>query len=377
MKVAYLAPYMDGTGYSKSAIDHILSLDSVGVTVVPRSVKMTPTSGEVPQRIKELEENDTNNVDVVIQHNLPSEFQYKGGVQNVGIFAYETSNFRNSIWPQHLSLMDKIIVSCQYQKDAVEKSCPKSTVEKTHVLMHPVDCSKFDNDYELMDFDVPKNCVKFYTIAELGRRKNLPGLIAAYYTAFSSFDNVLLIIKTHLPGRNSEQATKAVMAICHDLKKSMGKFTDMDYYPRIALLVDYLSDSHINSLHCTGDVFVSASHGEAICLPMLDAMGFGNPVIAPNYSAFSEYSTDKDLLANTNETIVFGVNNAPQGLYTAGEKWGNISIPDLAYKMQYINDNLLDYTTDHKAFKEYRINGIKSLNYNTVGQELKDILNAN
>jgi hypothetical protein len=41
MKIAYLAPYRGNSGYSKAAIDYILALDSIGVTVVPRFIKMT------------------------------------------------------------------------------------------------------------------------------------------------------------------------------------------------------------------------------------------------------------------------------------------------------------------------------------------------
>src|SRR4051812_40517692 len=98
MKVAYLAPWADASGYSYSAISHILALDSVGVIVVPRSVKMTNTNGVIPKRIRELQENDLSNVDAVIQHNLPSEFSYKGGIKNIGLFSYETDSFGNSGW---------------------------------------------------------------------------------------------------------------------------------------------------------------------------------------------------------------------------------------------------------------------------------------
>jgi glycosyltransferase involved in cell wall biosynthesis len=372
-KVVYIGPYRDGTGYSKSAIDHILALDAAGVAVVPRSVKMTPTSGSVPARITELEDNDLNNVDTVIQHNLPSEFMYKGDIQNVGIFAYETNSFPNCLWKDHLALMDKIVVSCAYQKAAVDRTSEK-LANRTHVLMHPVDNTKFSQKHEVMNFDVPLNTLKFYTISEFSRRKNLVAMIIAYYATFSIFDNVLLIIKSHLPNRKAEEAKTFIKNISDDLKRTMGKFKDQDYYPRIALITDYLPEKHINSLHKTGDVFVTSSHGEAICLPMLDAIGFGKPVIAPYYSSFVDYCVDDDLLVDVKETVTFGVDNAPAGLYTSDEKWGNVSIPDLADKMKYAYENM-DKLTNEDAITK-RSMYIKTLNYETVGKEFKDILDA-
>lgn len=374
MKIAYIAPFRDGTGYSQSAIDHILALDAAGVTVAPRAVKMTPTNGEVPNRIKELEDNDLNNVDVVIQHNLPSEFVYKGGVQNVGIFAYETNGFPNCLWKDHLELMDKIVVSCSYQKAAVSRTGGENLSRKTHVLLHPVDISKYDQDYDTMYFDIPDNYVKFYTIAEFGRRKNLVALITAYYSAFSSFDNVLLIVKTHMPNRDGEEAAKVISELCLQLKKDLSRFSDPEYYPKIALMTDYMPNKHINSIHATGDVFVTASHGEAICLPFVDALGFGKPAIAPYYSAFTDYFIDKDLLVDSTESVVFGVPNAPKGIYTADERWGNVSLKHLIEVMRYAYDNIGQLNTDE--LRKARKNAVYNLSYEKVGQSLKDILDA-
>lgn len=374
MKVAYIAPFRDGSGYSHSAIDHILSLDSVGVTVVPRAVQMTPTKGEVPDRIKELEDNDLNNVDVVIQHNLPSEFVYKGGVQNIGLFAYETNGFPNSLWKDHLELMDKVVVSCAYQKAAVHRTCGEGLGKRTHVLLHPVDCSKFDREHETMFFDTPENTTKFYTISEFGRRKNLVALFTAYYSAFSVFDNVILIVKTHLPNRNSEEATKVIGDLCLQLKKDLARFKDESYYPKIALMTDYMPNKHINSLHATGDVFVTASHGEAICLPFLDALGFGNPAIVPYYSSFPDYYVDKDLVVDSNESVVFGVPNAPPGIYTADEKWGNISLPHMVEVLRYANEHIAALKDKNNVWR--RQERVNDLSYQKVGQRLKDIIDA-
>jgi glycosyltransferase involved in cell wall biosynthesis len=340
MKVAFLAPYRDGTGYSKAAIENILALDSVGVEVVPRSIKMTNTTGEVPARIKELEKGDLLNVDVVYQYNLPSEFVYKGGVKNVGSYDYETDSFPNSDWIHQLSMMDQVIVSCNHQKEAIANQ--SSAVEaKTVVIPHPVDTAKFKKDYPLIDFGLPKDTLKFYTIAEFGRRKNIPALLLAYFSRFSSDDNVALILKTHMPNRDRTAASKMVKEIIEDLKDGMGRFSSPDRYPKVILQTGYMTDDEINSLHMSCNVFVTASHGEAWCLPAIDALGFGNQVIAPNHGAFKDYvrhASDGFLISGT-ESPVFGVTGAPKGLYTADENWYNVSINQLGGAMERFNSD--------------------------------------
>ena len=51
MKILYLGHYKEGTGWSKAAIDYIMALDSVGVDVVCRNIKLTDRTGEVPDRV--------------------------------------------------------------------------------------------------------------------------------------------------------------------------------------------------------------------------------------------------------------------------------------------------------------------------------------
>src|SRR5690606_26638759 len=107
------------TGYDIAHIEHMLALDSVGVDVVARDVKMTNNTGEVPQKIKDFAKKDLNNVDAVIQLNLPDNFSYKSGVQNIGCFYYETNGLPNNNWREHLEWMDKVIVSCTQQKESL------------------------------------------------------------------------------------------------------------------------------------------------------------------------------------------------------------------------------------------------------------------
>ena len=56
MKILYIGHYKEGSGWSNAAINNILALDSIGIDVVCRNIKLTNSENEVPERIKELEQ---------------------------------------------------------------------------------------------------------------------------------------------------------------------------------------------------------------------------------------------------------------------------------------------------------------------------------
>lgn len=372
MKVAYLSP-LDSTGYGQSAISHALALDSIGIDVVCRHVKMSDAKIHNNLRIKELEQKDLENVDAVIQHNLPSEFAYRGGIKNIGMFCYETNNFKNSGWANNLLLMDKVIVPCHFQKDSTIRTC-KKLESKISVLPHPVDTDKFDKEYDSMDFETTRKTVKFYSISEINRRKNIVSLILSYYSTFSSYDNVLLVLKLSAPGVSGDGVFAQVKKISDDLRKSLKRFKNEEMYPKIALVPGFLTESNMSSLHKSCDVFVSASRGESICLPYLDALGFGNPAIGPRHSSFLDYG-EVDLLVDSQETIVFGSEESPDGLYTGEETWSMPSALDLSNKMREVYDNIEFYKSEDLT--ETRKQTIKDkLSFSVVGNKLKDIIDA-
>lgn len=369
MKIAFLSCFHDGTGYARSALDFALCLDSIGMDVVARSCKMTNTSGEVPDRFKYLENKDLDNIDTFIQYNLPSEFIYKSGVRNIGIFAYETNSIISTNWQENLELMDDIIVLCNQNKNNLIKDL-SSLENKIHVVHNPCNIDKYNNQYDLMDFGLPLNCVKFYTIGELNRRKNLTATLLAYYSKFDSQDNVVLIIKT-----NGGSSKKYVKTICDELKSNTNRFVDKRFYPPVIVIDQYLSENNMASLHQSSDIFVTSSHGESACIPAIDAWGFGNHVIAPADGAFLDYIDDisvGSLIPGTYSTVV-GESNVPDGLYTAEEQWFNVNIETLGESMMYAYKN--GHIINSIDYKNHRRKHFKSkFSYHAVGKKLRSVL---
>jgi hypothetical protein len=330
MKIAYIAPYRDGTGYARAAIENILALDSVGVEVVPRYVKMTSGKGEVPSKINELEKRDLNKVDAVIQGNLPNEFAYKGGVLNVGTFYYETDTINFSGWRENLKMMDRLVVPCEFQEGVLLNDDIKTS--RTIPISWSGTLLKEPKDF---GFDLIENCHVFYTISEMVDRKNLSSMLLAYFTAFDASDPVVLIVKTHLPGRTKEQTEQAFCSLVETIKNGCN-LHNRDW-PRVILIPGYLPDEWINSLHLIGDTYVCASKGESWHFPAIDALHYGNQLLVPENTAFKDYVhwSHGNYACGCGWSPCFSSEPRPAGIYTAFEHWYPPNVDNLVNGFEF------------------------------------------
>lgn len=313
MKVLVIGAYKDGTGYSRGILEEILSLDTVGVDVVCRPVEMTPGQGEIPEHIYDLESKDLNNVDVIYQYNLPSEWGYCGKAVNVGGFAWE-SKILPTHWKRHISLMDCIVVPTYGMIETI-KPLNRNVRNKAYPIKEH--CS---GAFKPINFGLPENCFKFYTIAEWTPRKGLEDLIFAYYSAFRSYDNVCLILKvSSIPSGKD---------IIEEIKRRSGIYQDLSMFPKIILITSRMSDEEINRIHATGDCFVTSSKGEGFCFPAWDAKAHGNITITPNHTSFMDFNPTYCVQSHY-ELAKFG-----QSYYGSDKIWRTVNDVNLAEMMR-------------------------------------------
>ena len=129
MKVLYIGNYKDGTGWANAALNNILALDSAGVNVVPRAISFNGKSIDVPQRIYELEDNDSFGSDVCIQHTLPPYYSYNSNVKNIGFYVTETNTFNDTMWHKSINMMDEAWVPNKQIVEASKKSGVTITIK--------------------------------------------------------------------------------------------------------------------------------------------------------------------------------------------------------------------------------------------------------
>jgi glycosyltransferase involved in cell wall biosynthesis len=388
-KILYISPYRDGTGYSNAALANILCFQKAGYNVAVRPVRMSELKPKEKCVIDNLEKGNLKNIDVIIEHNLPSTFEKRVNIRTIGIFHYETTHLSSSLWIESINKLDEIWVECIQQKCACVSS---GVVVPVKILPYSVDIKKYENKLNPLNITVLKDKCVYYSISENTRRKNIAALIRAYYSAFTQKENVILVIKTCAAGHTAVSTMKLMSGFISDIQKAVHIYSDNKNYPPILVLTDYLSEKQLAQLHISCNVFVSPSHGEAGCIPAYDAMGFGNPIIVSNWGNFPElcyeqahmyWEPDKEMFRHPGEidcgwlisgalTYCFGQLNGGNDLYKGTEKWFDPNMPAFVdiLKKSYLEWKDGSLEKRGEAAKER----VKAFSYDNVGKVIKNLI---
>lgn len=365
MKILMVGEAVSNSGYCKALHSYALALDSVGHDVVIRNVSMTSPKGALSQKIKDFLNKNVDNVDFIFQFNLPTEFAYvdNGTKQAVG-YAYET-NTVPKIWQPILSQFKNVVIPCQEQGYGLKQlGC------QPWAIPHAIDTDQFNKQYPQLMFGGDSLTHRFYTIGEFNKRKNVGALIAGYLSAFTSSDNVSLVLKCHVPGLSPDHSKHLIKQNVKDIKQSLGRFSNEKQYPNICIIGGFLSDEEIAAIHNSCDTFVSTSKGEAFGIPAFDAYGFGNNLILSQTGSYNEYFKNSPNVSYINghyDQCVVGQESL-KGLYTTRETWFNASIKSTAEAL--IN-------AFRKGKEKHDGEMVKAqFNYQTIGNKFQELLNA-
>jgi glycosyltransferase involved in cell wall biosynthesis len=358
MKVLLISYFHENSGWAFAAQDYALAMDSAGLDVVVRNIKLNNIDGEVHPRVLELEQKSDKNCDVVIQKVLPHMMSYNGNFKkNIGLFVTETSHFRNCSWPYYLNIMDEIIVPSYHNKYA----CDNSGIRKpVHVVPEPYDEAKFSLGYEPFDLGIPEDNFKFYCIGENIKRKNLAGLLQAYHLEFKPWEPVDLVIKT-----NGEE--KKIQDFINKVKYELKLYNDLNKYRGETIVLGNLSNLDIMGIHAACHCYVSTSYGEAWNRCTFDSLAFGNPVLATEGCGMDDYLPEKFLVYSRPAPMI-GATSTFGELLVANESCNSIDLLELRYKMRDVYNN-------YKEYKDEAINtNLEKFTYKSVGLQIKGIV---
>lgn len=371
MKVLYIGPYKDGTGWGHAAHENILALDAAGVDVVCRPLKLNDAMPEVSPRILELEDKSDKGCDIVIQNCLPHQMDYNGNfAKNIAYYFTETSHFRNSSWASHINTMDEAWVPCK----SVEKSSVDSHVSiPIAVVPVPANLDRYQKEYKKIDIPYLQDRFVFYTIGEVNKRKNLKALLTAYHLEFRPDESVALIIKGNIPGLNHTQVENLLSSEANRLKDELKLYKRKDTYLPEVFIGASLNEEEIMKLHTTGDCYVSPSLGEGWNMPAFDAMAMGKTPICTAQGGPMDFLSGGGWLVPSQTEPVFGMVGTFQDIYVGNENWEAINIGELRKAMREAYEN--------KEERELRAKNGMDMAYNyshyNIGQIMKELLDGN
>ena len=374
MKVLFVGHYREGTGWGNAAIDYILSMDSVGIDVACRPIKLNSNNPKLPERIVELENKSSAGCDVCIQNVLPHHMDYNGNFKkNIGLYFIETSSCDYSIWPNRINQLDEAWVCCNHN---VKASSDSGINIPTFVVPVPCDVSKYESSYDKLEIPETDNNFCFYFIGEVTRRKNLAALLKAFHLEFSPSEQVSLVIKANKSGETPESLLYHISEICEQVKRNLKLYKSTADYNKEIVLTNHLTDEEILKLHSSMDCFVMPSFGEAWCVPAFDAMGFGNTPICTNVGGMADFIQDGGILVDGASEPVFGMTDTFQDICTGREDWVSVNIRLLqsamrnTFTLQKSNKIAYDQKRDLCRKDSY------NYSYKNIGNIIKERLDA-
>ena len=371
MKILYIGHYKESSGWANSAINHILALDSVGIPVACRDVKLTNKSYTIPKRIEELEQVDLEGVTHCIQHVLPHHILASTLFKkNIAYYEAETIHTKKNMWHCSLDLVDEVWVP----NDTLKEDTEKFVNNKVKTIHHAFDIDKYKQKYSKMDLGAHQSSFKFYFIGDLTNRKNVESIIRSYYHTFSPRDNVLLILKLNKFGKDPGELDMECQSMCVKIQREMRMHEDSMSYPAVRFVTVPLTDDEIQCLHYTCDCFVCPSRGEAWSIPSFEAMCFGNTPICSNEGGPKTFIDPNNKLSGTLVDGIYDICNQQDGafnhIFTGSEYWFTPSEKTISEAMRYYYDH-----RDQKDKTNAYLFG-SMFDYKIVANKIKESLNA-
>jgi glycosyltransferase involved in cell wall biosynthesis len=141
--------------------------------------------------------------------------------------------------------------------------------EKTHVIPNGVDLDIFRVNGPRAEIPTEKP-FRFLFVGGTIFRKGVDILLKAYGKAFTAADPVTLVIKDY--GANPIYPFEQGAYLIAEFRKNPA-------HPEVVHLPAHRNDREMAELYRACDVFVSSYRGEGFCLPALESMACGRPVI--------------------------------------------------------------------------------------------------
>jgi glycosyltransferase involved in cell wall biosynthesis len=179
--------------------------------------------------------------------------------------------------------LDGVLAPSEFSKQAIRNSGVRVPIS---VIGHGIDHSglapRVIDPREGRGQVTPSLPFTFLHISSGLARKGIEELITAYCMAFSSYDPVLLVIKTF------DNATNTIHAWVERLTSASR------YSPAIQIISEELDQREMDFLYHIADALVLPTRGEGFNLPAAEGMARGVPVIVTRYSGHLDFCNDKN-----------------------------------------------------------------------------------
>lgn len=356
MNILFRGPYPQRDGWGQASRDFIRALVLTGCDVQIIPIIMANLIGkELPEDIKNLENNQIPHVNIFLQHSLPSFMERRSQCFNIGLCATESAHLENTGWISNINEMDALLCWTENERKNLIESGARPPVFS---VPQPMDTKFFDSVSEKFADPLVNDNFVFYFVGEWNERKNFNDLILAYWREFTRDDPVKLLLKVTMGGMSPDVLGKNLMNHIERLKSIYRMYSKASYYPEVVIISEYLSNEDLVKLHNSCDCFVTTSYGEATCIPLLNAIYLNKNVICTE--GIGADDADFDMLRVKSREVPCLCTSPPLPyLYSGWETWRQIDVLNLQSAMRNVYDGKRQCKNDRaKVTAKYSYEGV-------------------
>lgn len=303
------------------------------------NVKVIPTEEHIPEHLPEKEKllnltkTELQDEKTAVSINIvPAPAIYYKASYNILWCTIESTIAHDGLMRRCLMFDEVWVPSDQNRKALLKAGLKKRFV---HVMPEGVDLHVHDlSGPKLEKYQSDK--YTFLFIGDWSLRKGIPYLFDAYLNAFTSNDNVRLLLLTHYQGRSKEKGEGRIMQEYEEIKER-----HINKNPaKIEFILDYIPEPDMPKLYRTADCYILPTLGEAWSLTVIQAMAHGLPVITTKYGGHMDYCN------NYNSYLIdvekFDIMDDKTDLYVdfyKGQKFAFPSVKHLSKLLKYVYEH--------------------------------------
>jgi len=347
------------SGYSQASLDYIRSIEKHGakvkLTVIHKKIIESSFSRKDIKWMKGLCDSFKVGYEhTQIRHIIPPRWGRLSAAKNI----VSMSTFETFDPPQDwISKMNRVRM-CIFPSDFNLKTFRRSGLTSESIkIPHCFNPQIWHNNVCKLD---KHEKFSFLCVGTWRQRKNWKNLIKGFLDNFNNKDNVQLVIKTDKTSLCNQEIKK----IKHLLSSSRRDWADIVVEARV---FDEIGMSRFIKSH---DCLISPSLGEGFCLPPMQAMALGVPVIVSNVGGCSEYARDDrcTMIEPHGYEIIKVIDNLPQ---FKNKKWARITEEGIHSAMKQVLENKNESANKAELANKFVNN---NFTYDIIGKLLHDSL---
>lgn len=350
-----------GWGIAKSLINsghevHLFSTD--GIKHLPESLKENLIGYTEENQRQVFGRIPDEKYDCQISYTCMKNFPHylsSGSKNKFGIWCYEWAgqNVIPTGFAKHYRSCDFLCAPSNFAKKVFMES--GILANNIKVIPHGITIKDYQN-ISTITLPTKKRFKILANIAQNHLRKNIPGLLEAYGKAFSSKDDVCLILKA------KDKQVKLPFEV--SLKDCLNNFNiKYPQHAEVKLFSDFIPN--ISALYRSIDAVYTLSFCEGFYFPALEGIASGKLSIAPNWGGHL------DFLDSTNSLLVGGKEGRadPRSMYWESKNnaiWFQPDINDAVEKLRYAHQN---YEKINVEIDKQRYNVYAKYSWETIVQQ--------